>query len=92
MKDTWIIKLKNRIRKWLGIGNMFMGVDVGIADDTTCVIVSKLNKGRVEIIDMHIGTASELKEFIQLCKSRYGILNRDIVMDTPIGYPRDLIL
>lgn len=85
MLDTLIIKIKQRIRKWLGFGEMFIGVDVGIKDETCIIICSKLNNGQIRILDIRFGNYGELKEFIKEVQQRYGIPDRDIICDMPMG-------
>lgn len=75
--------LKNKIRRWLGLGEMFIGVDVGIKDESCVVVVSRLRDGQVRIMDVRFGTIEELKRFVKTTQSRYGISNRGVIVDAP---------
>ena len=83
-------KIKQIIRRWLGLGNMFIGVDVGIKDETCVIICSKLNGGQIRICDIRFGNYTELKAFISEVQHRYGIPDRDVICDMPM-YQRALI-
>lgn len=85
MLDKIINKLKQRIRKWLGFGEMFIGIDVGIKDETCVIICSKLNGGQIKIEDIKFGSYTELKAFIREIQQRYGIPDKDIICDMPMG-------
>jgi len=81
-----ILKLKQKIRRWLGFGDMFIGVDVGIKCESCVIVVSKLNEGQIRIIDVKFGDYCELKSFIKQIQRRYAIPDRDIVCDMPMSY------
>lgn len=86
-KATIIQKLKNRVRRWLGLSDMFMGVDVGIKDESCIVIVSRLKGGQVRIIDCRLGNYVEIQRLVKELQARYGIYNRNVIVDRPLGYP-----
>jgi len=79
-------RLKRKIRKWLGLGEAFIGVDVGIHDQTCIVICSRLNNGVVRIIDTHFASYLELHSFIKEMQSRFAIRDTDIFWDAPRGW------
>ena len=83
--SKWKIRLVNKIRKWLGFDDMFIGVDVGIKDESCVIVVSRLKGGQIRIEDVRFGSYAELRSFIKLTQLRYGIQNRDIVIDKPMG-------
>lgn len=76
----WIV---NKLRGWLGFDKMFMGVDVGIKDESCVIICSKLGEGEIRIEDVRFGSIKELEFFIKRTQARYGILNRDVIIDKP---------
>lgn len=80
-----IKRLKRAIRKWLGLGDMFVGVDLGIKDESCVVVVSRLKDGRVKIMDVRFGNLRELHAFLRQTQHRYGIPNRDIIVDKPLS-------
>ena len=80
-----IIKVKQKIRHWLGLGEMFIGVDVGYKSDTTIIIVSRLHGGHIKIIDIHPTDFKDLHSLIKELQMRYGISNRGVICDWPQG-------
>lgn len=80
-------RLRNAIRKWLGIGEIFMGVDVsGSQRDQSCIIiVSKLGNGSVRIIDSHFSSISEIEHLVKHLQQSYGIPYHNIYKDIPKG-------
>lgn len=85
VKQKISLYLVRKIRKWLGLSDVFMGVDVGIKDESCIIVVSKLKGGQIRIEDVRFGNYQELRAFIKLTQYRYGIQNRDIVCDMPVG-------
>lgn len=81
-KKYW---LRNLIRKWLGFDNMFIGVDIGIKDESCVIIVSRLKGGQIRIMDMRFGDIKELKYFIRSVQRHYAIPDKNIISDTPLG-------
>lgn len=78
--------LKSKIRKWLGLGEAFIGVDVGVRDESCIVVASKLNDGTVRIIDARFGSWIEIERFVKECQERYGVPHRDTLFDYPVGW------
>jgi len=78
-----ISKLKNKIRKWLGFDDMFIGVDVGITDESCVIVVSKQKGGQIRIMDVRFGSYGELNAFVKQTQARYGIPNNSVVWDVP---------
>jgi len=78
-----INKLKNRIRKWLGLGDMFIGVDVGLTDESCVIVVSRYKHGQIRIMDVRFGSYTELDAFVKQTQARYGIPNNAVVWDVP---------
>jgi hypothetical protein len=83
-----IWKLRNRIRRWLGIGELFMGVDISgnQRDQSAIVIVSRLRGGSVRIIDTHFPSIGEVDRLVKELQHRYGISYKDIYLDAPTGF------
>jgi len=78
-----ISRLKNRIRKWLGFDDMFIGVDVGLKDESCVILVSRQKGGQIRIIDARFGNYAELNAFVKQTQARYGIPNNSVVWDVP---------
>lgn len=83
MPQKALIWFRGRVRKWLGLGEMFTGVDVGTHDQTTIVICSRLGDGRIKIIDTRFHSLRELESAIRDMQGRYGIHDSDIIADLP---------
>jgi hypothetical protein len=83
-----VIKLKQSIRRWLGLSEIFMGVDVGIRDQSCIVVISRLNDGSVRIIDCAFPSIIELDRFVRDCQIRYGIPDRAVYRDYPPSMKR----
>lgn len=75
--------LRRVVRRWLGLGEMFMGVDIGIHDQTTIIICSRLGDGRIKIIDTHFNSLRELESAMRDMQARYAISSRNILVDKP---------
>ncbi len=79
------LKLQRRFRQWLGLGDAFMGVDIGFRDQSAIVVVSRLNDGTVKIIDCKFGSIVEIERLAAELQGRYGILRENIVRDYPLS-------
>ncbi|MDD5458872.1 MAG: hypothetical protein PHF37_05740 [Phycisphaerae bacterium] len=77
--------LRQKIRKWLGLGEMFMGVDVGMKDNSCIIICSRLGGGRIKIIDVHYSDRFELEKEIKYLQAKYDIAKSQIIADMPYG-------
>ena len=84
----FILKLKRAIRKWLGLGESFIGVDMGYRDQSCIVVVSRLNNGQVRIIDSRFESIAEMERLIRDLQQRYGISERETFRDYPAGMKR----
>lgn len=84
-------KLRNIIRRWLGLGELFMGVDISGSqkDQSTIVIVSRLNGGSVRIISSYFGSIQEIENLTKELKNRYGISYQNIYEDWPLGMSKN---
>ena len=82
------MKLKRLIRRWLGLGEAFIGVDVGIRDQSCIVVVSRLNNGAVRIIDCRFESIREMENLIRVLQQRYGVSDRDTITDMLMGERR----
>lgn len=80
-----IMKLKRGIRKWLGLGESFIGVDMGYRDQSCIVVVSRLNNGQVRIIDCRFESMVEMEHLVHDIQQRYGISERETFRDYPAG-------
>ena len=84
------IKIKRAVRKWLGLGEAFMGVDMAASsrDQSCIVIVSRLNGGTVRIIDCRFVSVRDIEHLVQSLQQHYGIPNGAINWDIPPGLKR----
>lgn len=82
------MKIKRAVRKWLGLGESFIGVDMGVHDQSCIVVVSRLNDGSVRIVDARFNSQMEIERFIKECQARYGIPDKDVFRDVPYGMKR----
>lgn len=73
--------IRNKIRNWLGLGEMFIGVDVGLRDQSCIIICSRLNNGTIRIIDNYFPNLRELEHFVKECKQRYGVKDHNVFWD-----------
>jgi len=80
--------IKNKIRKWLGLGEIFMGIDIGSGrkDHSVIVIASKLGNGQVRIIDARFDSVREIEKLTRELKQRYDIPNENIYSDAPWNF------
>ena len=79
------MKLKRLVRRWLGLGEAFIGVDVGIKDQSCVVVVSRLNNGSVRIIDCQFESIREMENLVHSLQQKYGVSDRDTIADMPMG-------
>ena len=81
-------KIKIRIMKWfrrqLGLGYI-VGVDLGVHGQTTIIIASRLEGGRMKIIDTEFKDKRELEVFIKQIQDRFDVKNWNIIKDMPRG-------
>jgi hypothetical protein len=84
------IKIKRAIRRWLGLGEAFIGVDMGFRDESCVVVVSRLGGGAVRIMDVSFGSQIEIDRFVKECQARYSIPDKDIFWDYPPSMRRHL--
>lgn len=83
-----INKIRLAIRRWLGLEEIFMGVDMGYRDESCIVIMSRQNNGIVKIIDARFGSQIEVERFVKECQARYGIPQKNTFWDVPYGTRR----
>ena len=81
------LKLKRVIRKWLGLGETFIGIDMAASqrDQSCIVVVSRLNNGSVRIIDCRFKSIREMENLVRDLQQTYGVSSRDIFADIPYG-------
>ena len=79
------MKLKRLVRRWLGLGESFIGVDMGYRDQSCVVVVSRLNNGAVRIIDCRFESVREMENLVRVLQQRYGIPNKSTFVDMPHG-------
>ncbi len=77
----WLVRL---IRRWLGLGESFIGIDLGM-HEATIVIVSRLKDGQVRIIDTKFNNYREFEEVVHRLQRQYGIRNHEVFVDRPRG-------
>lgn len=82
------IKLRQVARKWLGLDESFMGVDLGFRDQSCIVIISRLKDGQVRIIDARFDSVLEIEHLVRELQYRYGIPDRNVFRDYPPGIKR----
>jgi len=75
----WIRKIT---RRFLGLDDLFMGVDIGIRDNS-CIVICSKSHNRVKIIDTRVVTIYELEKQIQEIQKYYGIPNNHVITDKP---------
>ena len=49
--QRFINKPKKAIRKWFGLGDIFIGVDIGIKDESCAMVVLKQKGGQIRILE-----------------------------------------
>lgn len=99
------MRIKDRIRRWIGIDSLqykhdqlrkqfenatMMGCDVGMKRNTTIVIVSQIANGRIEIIHKHYKNLRDFEESVSNLKQFYGIEDKNIYLDLPMGIDKRL--
>ena len=77
--------LRKKMRTWLGLGDIFMGVDVGMRDQSCIVIVSRAGTGYVKIIRTYFPNMMEVDRMVRELQARYGIKELDTIFDAPRG-------
>lgn len=84
------LRLKRAIRKWLGLGETFIGVDMAASqrDQSCVVVVSRLNNGSVRIIDCRFESIQEMERLVRELQQKYGVSSRDTFADMPYGMYR----
>ena len=75
--------IKNKIRKWLGLSEMFMGVDLGYRDESCIIICSRLKGGQVRIIDTRFGNYTEMEKKVKILQAQYSIADNNVTIDKP---------
>jgi len=87
----FMMKLKWKIRKWLGLGETFIGVDMAAShrDQSCVVVVSRLNNGSVRIIDCKFENVLEMNRLVRYLQQRYGVSSRETFADMPPGMRRE---
>ena len=80
--------LRNKVREWLGLGEMFMGVDVEMRDQSCIVVVSKAGNGYVKVIRSYFPNLIEVDRAVREIQARYGIDERHTIIDAPMEYER----
>ncbi len=76
-------KIKRAVRRWLGLGEMFMGVDAGMRDQSCIVIISRLNGGSVRIIDAKFENIRDIERLTKDLQAHYGIPDKQVFKDYP---------
>ena len=89
--EKFMMKLKWKIRKWLDLGETFIGVDMaGSSRDQSCVVVvSRLNNGSVKIIDCRFENVQEMNRLVRDLQQRYSVSSRETFADMPPGMRRE---
>ena len=82
-----MMKLKWRIRKWLGLGETFIGVDMAASrrDQSFVVVISRLNNGSVRIIDCQFENVQEMNRLVRDLPQSFGVSRRETFPDMPLG-------
>jgi len=84
MMRRLIAWIRYRIRRFLGLGPIIMGVDVGFKDESCIVIASRLKNGAVRIIDVRFKSIMEIERLVRELQEKYGIRDSDVVRDLPM--------
>lgn len=62
-----------------------MGIDPGFRDDSMIIIMSRLNGGKVKVIDAHVDNLKDLRHLIEALEKEYGARDRDrYYVDRPL--------
>ena len=61
----------------------FIGVDYNRNATTTICIVSRINGGRVHVIDTYVEHVTELRELVVFLEGKYGVSPRNRIIDSP---------
>ena len=78
--------LRRKVRKWLGLGETFIGVDLALHGQSCIVVCSRLQDGRMKIIDTHFNNIREMEELVRHLQHRWGVPDRDTIVDGPQFY------
>ena len=84
--NTIMNKLRQYIRKWLGLDDIYMGVDIGHKDRSSIIIMSKSGSGIIKVVDCEFGSIMDVERLAHELQLRYGISNRNVFKDYPSGY------
>ena len=80
--------LKRLVRRWLGLGEYIIGVDMCQRDQSCVIIASRLNNGAVRIIDCRFESIREMEDLVRVLQQKYGVSSRDTFVDMPMGFQR----
>jgi len=90
--EKFMMKLKRKIRKWSGLGETFISVEMAGNDgDLSCVVViSRMGNGSVRIIDCQFeNNVQKMNRLIRDLQQRYGVSSRETFADMPFGMRRE---
>ena len=89
--QKFIMRLRWKIRKWLGLGEIFIGVDMAVSrrDQSCVVVISRLNGGSVRIIDCQFENVHEMNRLVRELQQRYGVSSKETFVDMPPGMRRE---
>jgi hypothetical protein len=79
-------KLRQIVRKWLGLEDIYMGVDFGYRDLSSIVILSKTGTGIIKVVECRFGSIVEVESLAKELQIRYGISQRNTFKDYPAWY------
>ena len=80
MKRHW---LRNKIRQWLGLDNSLILSDLAMNTHSTIVIATKIDGGRVKIINTRFKSVSEYNKAIADIQRAFQISDNDTIQDVP---------
>jgi hypothetical protein len=86
----WLAEISKRLRqaarRWLGLEDIYMGVDFGYRDVSSVVIMSKTGTGIIKVVECRFGNIMEVEQLAKELQMRYGISERNTFEDYPAWY------
>lgn len=84
-----VTRLREVIRRWLGLGPSMIAADLGITEPTTIVVISHVDGGRVEIISgARFSNLKDFEDCVIRIQRQYGIPRHSVVFDKPLSTDR----
>lgn len=84
--NNLVTNFRKFIRAWLGLDDIYMGVDFGYKDRSSIIIMSKSGKGIIKIVDCEFGSIVEVERLAHELQLRYGISDRNVFKDRPYDF------